>query len=81
MHCYKIIITTKVKLQKLKFVTHLIIFVWLTFAFSLNKWHYGVLLIQLLRVLCLSQRIKNKQKLVKSYSLTSKLSTIKNHDM
>ena len=32
MHCYKIIII-KIKLQKLKFVTYLIIFVWLTFAF------------------------------------------------
>ena len=42
-------------------------------CFSLNEWHYKVLLIQLLR--------ENKQKLVKSHSLTSKLSTIKNHDM
>ena len=40
MHCYKIIIIIKIKLQKLKFVAHSI------------KWHYKVPLIQLLRVLC-----------------------------
>ena len=58
MHCYKIIITIKVKLQKIKFVTHIIIFVWLTFTFFLNVWHYRVLIIQLLRALSPPQRIK-----------------------
>ena len=79
MHCYKIIII-KIKLQNLKFVTYPIIFVWLTFAF-LKIRHYRVILIQLLRVFVNHKGLENKQKLVKSHSLTSKLSTIKNYAM
>ena len=81
MHCYKIIII-KIKLQKLK-ICHLPNYFCLAnLCFSLNEWHYRILLIQLLRVICPPQRIReNKQKLVKSHSLTSKLSTIKNHNM
>ena len=81
MNYYKIIII-KIKLQKLKFVTYPIIFCLTNLCFSLNKLHYRVLLIQILRVLCPPQRIRKlKKKLVKSHSLKSKLSTIKNHAM
>ena len=52
--------------------------------FSLNKWHHKVLLIQLLRILSLQKqqkfhpkRLKNKQNLVKSHSLTFKWITKK----
>ena len=82
MHCYKIIII-KIKLQKLKFVIYPIIFYLTNLYFSLNKLHYRVLLIQLLRVLSeyfvYHKGLKNKQKLVKSRGLTFKLRTIKNH--
>ena len=84
MHCYKIIIIKKIKLQKLKFVIYLIFFFFFlaNLCFFKNKWHYRVLLIQLLRVLCPPQRIRKKEKeKVKSHSLRSKLSTIKNHTM
>ena len=52
--------------------------------FCMNKWHYWVLLIQLLKVLYLKNYkfvhlkwLKNKQNLVKSHSLISKWITKK----
>ena len=74
MHCYKIIIIIiTIKLQKLKSPIRLFL--------SDSTFDYRILLIQLLREFCSPQRFENKQKLVKFHSLTSKLSTIKNHVM
>ena len=59
MHCYKIIIKVN-KIAKAK-ICHPSDYFHLAkqnLWFSLNKWNYRVLLIQLLRVLCLPQRIK-----------------------
>ena len=78
MHCYKIVIIIK-KIAKVK-ICHLSdYFRLVNLCFSLNKWHYRVFLIQLLRVLIHHKGLENKQKLVKSHSLTYKLNTIKNH--
>ena len=74
MHCYKIIII--IIIAKAKICHSSNYFPLANFCFTLNKWHYRVLLIQLLRILCPWQKIK-KKKIVKSHSLTSKLSTIK----
>ena len=79
MHCYKIIIIIKIQLQKLKYICHPFNYFCLTkFCFFLNKWHYRILLIQLLKILYPPQRIKKKKKIVKYHSLTSKLITIDN---
>ena len=76
MHCYKIIIIIIIIIIAKAKISHSSNYFPLdNFCFSLNKWHYRVLLIQLLRILCPWQKIKKK--LVKSHSLTSKLSTIK----
>ena len=55
MHGYKIILK---KIAKVK-ICHLSDYFRLAnLCFSLNKWYYRVLLIQLLRVLCPPQRIR-----------------------
>ena len=62
MHCYKIILK---KIAKVK-ICHLSDYFRLAnLCFSLNKWHYRVLLIQLLRVLCPPQTIRKKPKISK----------------
>ena len=50
MHCYKIIIKVN-KIAKAKICHPSDYFHLANLCFSLNKWHYRVLLIQLLRVL------------------------------
>ena len=54
----QLLVIYKNKIAKVK-ISHLSDYFHLAnLCFSLNEWHYRVLLIQLLRVLCLPQRIR-----------------------
>ena len=58
MHCYNNNNNNNNKIAKVKIYNLFNYFRLANLYFSLNEWHYIVLLIQLLRVLCLLQRIR-----------------------